>query len=335
MQETILGKTGLRVGRTGFGCIPIQRISYEESTAILHRALDSGITLYDTAHGYTTSQDRLGTAFGHMRDKVVICTKSGAGDPETLTKQLENSLRMLRSDYIDVFQFHNPGFVPRPGGEDGLYDCLLKAKAEGKIRFIGSSYHKRHLALEAVESGLIDTLQYPFSYLSSDEELELIESCSVHNVGILGMKSLCGGILSNSAAAFAFLRQYENVVPIWGIETMAELEDFIKYESHPPKLDDEMRKIIESDKKEFSGTFCRACGYCLPCPANIFIPMCARLVFLMNRSVKANFSTPEWQDNMRRIDECTNCGHCEANCPYELEVRKLLKSQQTEYFQII
>jgi len=134
MQKTIFGKTGLSVSRTGFGCIPIQRIGYDESTALLRHAYENGVTLYDTANGYTTSEDRIGVALSHVRDKIVLCTKSGAQTPDKLIENIENSLKMMRTDYIDVFQFHNPSFVPRPEGEDGLYAYALKAKEQGKKR---------------------------------------------------------------------------------------------------------------------------------------------------------------------------------------------------------
>jgi len=333
MKHTIFGKTGLKVSRTGFGCIPIQRIPYDESTALLQRAYKGGITLFDTAHGYTTSQDRIGVALSNVRDKIVLCTKSSAKTPDVLLEHIDNALKTMRTDYIDVFQFHNPGFVPKPGGEDGLYDTLAKAKSQGKILFIGITAHKRTNALEAVRSGLYDTLQYPFSYLSSDEELALIAECNKQNVGILGMKGLCGGILSNAKAAFAFLRQYENVIPIWGIQRMEHLEEFLSYEENPPKLDDQLQKDIDADRSRLKGSFCRACGYCLPCPANIPITQAARLSFLMGRTLRDTFESDEWKANMRRIDNCTGCNHCTRNCPYELNVPELLKTQQQLYFE--
>jgi aryl-alcohol dehydrogenase-like predicted oxidoreductase len=334
MQQTIFGKTGLTVGRTGFGCIPIQRIPYEESTALLQRAYENGVTLYDTANIYGTSEERIGVALHHVRDKIVICTKSLPFSPEKVMANIENSLRMLQTDYLDVFQLHNPSFVPRPGGEDGLYDCVLKAKEQGKIRHIGISQHSKDRAREAVQSGLYDTLQYPLSYLSIEDELSLIDLCRQHNVGLLAMKGLCGGLLTNTKAAFAFLRQYENVIPIWGMQKMSELNEFLLYENEPPMLDDTMRKSIEADRVELSGSFCRSCGYCLPCPANIPIPTAARITFLIRRTVKQNWLTPEWRKNMRLIDDCTACGHCKQHCPYGLDTPALLKSQQEEYFKI-
>jgi aryl-alcohol dehydrogenase-like predicted oxidoreductase len=335
MQQTIFGRTALSVGRTGFGCIPIQRITYQESSALLRRAYEHGVTLYDTANGYTTSEDRIGTALHRVRDKVVLCTKSGAQTPDKLIENIENSLKMMRTDYIDVFQFHNPSFVPRPEGKDGLYACALKLKAQGKILHIGITQHSKDLAKEAVLSGLYDTLQYPLSYLSSPDELALIGLCRENNIGLLAMKALCGGIIRNAKAAFAFLRQYENVIPIWGIQQMHELDEFLMYENKPPLLDSVLQKVIEADKAELSGSFCRCCGYCLPCAVGIPINNAARITFLIKRAVKEYWLSPEWQKNMRLIDDCINCGHCKQNCPYSLDVPALLRAQKEEYFKLL
>ena len=321
--------------RTGFGCIPIQRIPYEDSTALLRYAHDHGINLFDTANSYSTSEERIGIALHHVRDKIVICTKSSALPPEKLMQNIENSLKMLKTDYIDVFQVHNPPFVPYPDEENGIYNCLLKAKGQGKIRHIGITQHSKDLAKKAVLSGLYETLQYPFSYLSSDDEFSIVELCRKHDVGFLAMKGLCGGLLTNAKAAFTFLRQFENVFPIWGIQKMHELDEFLSYEANPPILDSVMRSIIEADKAELSGNFCRCCGYCLPCTVGIPINNAARITFLLGRAVKENFLTPEWQNNMRLIDSCTNCGHCKTKCPFGLDVPSLLKKQQREYFKIL
>jgi aryl-alcohol dehydrogenase-like predicted oxidoreductase len=335
MQQTIFGRTGLSVSRTGFGCIPIQRIPFEESTRILRRAYESGITLYDTATGYTTSEERIGIALGDVRKNIVLCTKTSAISPEEITKNIDNSLKMMKTDYIDVMQIHNPSFLPKPGDEDGIYDTYHKAKEQGKIRHISISAHGMRVATEAVTSGLYDTLQFPFSYISSPDELALIDLCKEHNVGILAMKGLCGGLLTNAKAAFAFLRQYENVIPIWGIQKMEELEEFLECEDNPPVLDGAMQAAMDADKKELSGNFCRACGYCLPCPADIPIPMAARITLLMGRSLRENFITEQWQENMHRIDNCTACGNCLAHCPYGIDTPELLRSQKKQYFEML
>ena len=335
MEETIFGRTGLTVSRTGFGGILIQRIPFEQSTALLKHAYEHGITLYDTANIYGTSEERIGIALNHVRDKIVLCTKSFPMDPEKVMENIDNSLKMLKTGYIDVFQIHNPPFVPRPEGDDGLYDCFLKAKAQGKIRYIGITSHRKNIAREAVLSGLYDTLQYPISYISTDEELSLVDLCREHNVGFLAMKGLCGGLLTNAKAAFAFLRQYKNIIPIWGMQKMSELEEFLSYEENPPLLDAAIQSVIKADKAELAGNFCRSCGYCLPCPAGIPISNAARIIFLLGRTVKEQYLTPEWQDSMRKIDDCTNCGHCKEHCPYGLDTPALLKQQQKGYFKIL
>jgi len=331
MENIQFGNTGKTVGRTGFGGIPIQRISFDESTALLRHAYENGVTLFDTANAYTTSEEKIGVALGDVRSKIVLCTKSFPVEPEKFSANIENSLNMMKTDYIDVFQVHNPSFVPRPGGEDGLYDCMLEAKRQGKIRHIGISYHSKDLAREAVLAGLYEVLQYPLSYLSTDEELALIDLCREHNVGLLAMKGLCGGILTNAKAAFAFLRQYDNVVPIWGMQKISELTEFLSYEQDPPALDEQLKQAIKKDKAELSGDFCRACGYCMPCPVGIPIDFAARMKFNLGRSLRTRFFAPQWQENMRKIDDCTNCGHCKSKCPYGLDVPKVLKKHQAFY----
>ena len=159
MQHFILGRTGLEISRTGFGALPIQRISFEEAGAILNRALDGGISYIDTARAYTDSEEKIGRAISHRRDEFILATKTHAGTADALDRELDTSLRLLNTDHIDVYQFHNPPFVPVPGGEDGLYDAAVKAREAGKIRFIGISQHSIDRAFEAVNSGLYDTLQ--------------------------------------------------------------------------------------------------------------------------------------------------------------------------------
>lgn len=334
MKNIILGRTKLKISRTGFGCIPIQRISFEESTRLLKRAYDAGITFFDTANAYTTSEERIGIALSEHRRDIVLATKSAPLSPEKIMANIENSLKMMKTDYIDVLQVHNPSFVPKPQGEDGIYDNLLLAKKQGKIKHIGITFHRLDLAIDAVKSGLYDTMQYPLSYLSSSDELELIKLCEEHNVGLIAMKGMAGGLLSNAKAAFAFLRQYGNVVPIWGIQRMEELEEFLRYEEDPPVLDDDMRDVIKKDIDGLGSEFCRGCGYCLPCPADIPIPFAARITFFMKRFCKEPYLTDEWRNNMNRIENCTECGHCKANCPYGLDVPKNLKAQLAGYNEV-
>jgi aryl-alcohol dehydrogenase-like predicted oxidoreductase len=325
MEKVRLGKTNLMVSRTSFGAIPIQRITYNESTAILQTAYTSGVNYYDTARVYTTSENRIGTALGHVRDKIIIASKTLAQTAEPLKEDLEKSLSELGSDYIDIYQFHNPPFIPKPGGEDGLYDAALGAKKDGKIRHIGITSHKLALAKEMVVSGLFETMQFPICSISTADELELVSLCKQHDVGLIAMKALGGGLIQNAKSAFAFLRQYENVVPIWGIEHMWELEEFLEYEKNPPVLDDNMWRIIEGYRNELIDNYCRGCGYCLPCPEGINIIIAARMRLLLGRLVASELTNADGIEAMRKVNNCTNCNHCVMHCPYELDTPTIIK----------
>lgn len=319
------------VSRSGFGAIPIQRIPMEKSDSLLRKAFDDGITFYDTAHGYTDSEEKIGHALEAVRSRIVIATKSPARDWKSLLENAATSLSRLKTDYIDILQLHNPPAVPRPDDGTGCYDGLLELKKRGAIRFIGITSHRLEVAREAVASGLYDTVQYPFSSLSSEAEISLVNEARRKDVGFIAMKALSGGLITNAASTFSFIRHTGYAVPIWGIETEAQLAQFIALEKNPPAYDREMQRIVERDRKELAGSFCRGCGYCLPCTAGIEINTAARLSFLMRRTRWEPFVTPEWQAKMALIESCTGCGECSSRCPYQLDTPALLKSQLALY----
>ncbi|MHB9110883.1 MAG: aldo/keto reductase [Armatimonadota bacterium] len=329
MQYTTLGRTNLRVSRTAFGALPIQRVTLEEAAYLLRKAYDHDINFFDTARGYTDSEEKMGHALADVRAKIVIATKTGAKDAATLREHLETSLRNLRTDYIDVYQYHNPDRMFTPG--DDVHQAMLAAREEGKVRFIGITCHRLDIARQAAASGLYDTVQFPLSSISSKEDLQLIEDCKEHNVGLIGMKALSGGLITSARTSFAFLRQFENVVPIWGVQREWELDDVLALEANPPALDDEMWAAIEADRAALTEDFCRACGYCLPCPAKIPIPMAARMKLLLRRMPYQPYLTPEWQANMARIEDCTGCGHCTDHCPYGLDTPAMLRRNLEDY----
>ncbi|MCL2408126.1 MAG: aldo/keto reductase [Oscillospiraceae bacterium] len=325
MDYVTLGSTGITVNKNGFGALPIQRLGVEEAGFLLKKAYDNGIAFFDTARGYTDSEKKIGLALSGVRDKIVIATKTMPQNVDMFWEHLSTSLTLLKTDYIDIYQFHNPSFCPKPGDGSGLYEAMLQAKEQGKIRHIGITNHRMDVAREAAESGLYETLQFPISYLASDEEAEFIRMCEARNMGVLAMKALSGGLITNSAAAYAYLMQFPATIPIWGIQRENELDEFISYQTAPPLFNDEMRRVIENDVQELSGDFCRGCGYCMPCPANIMIPMCARMSLLIKRAPESMWGAPEWKENMRRIEDCIDCGHCKAHCPYGLDVPNLLR----------
>ena len=335
MQTVTLGTTGITVNKNGFGALPIQRISQSEAVRLVRKAYDAGITYFDTARWYTDSEEKLGEAFDGMREKVYIATKTGAETVEAFWQDLETSLKNLRTDYIDLYQFHNPAFCPKPEDGTGLYEAMQAAKEQGKIRHIGITNHRLAVAQEAAASGLYETLQFPFSYLSGRQELNLVKQCEEAGVGFVAMKALSGGLITNSAAAYAFLAQYENVLPIWGVQREQELDEFISYIEQPPVMTKELEELICHDKEELSGEFCRGCGYCMPCPAGIEIHTCARMSLLIRRSPSEAQLTPQAQDMMKKIENCLHCGQCKGKCPYELDTPALLERNYEDYKQIL
>lgn len=335
MVQVRLGKTEIIVEKNAFGALPIQRVSKEEAVKLLSRAYHAGITFYDTARFYTDSEEKLGEAFGGMREKVFIATKTGARTAEGFWKDLHTSLGKLQTDYIDLYQFHNPDFFPKPGDGTGLYEAMLEAREKGMIRHIGITNHRLSIAHEAIESGLYETLQFPFSYLAGEKDIELVEMCREADMGFIAMKALSGGLITNSAAAYAFMAQYENVLPIWGIQRERELDEFLSYVEKPPVMNEELAAIIAGDREELMGEFCRGCGYCMPCPAGIEINNCARMSLLIRRAPSAAQLTPEMQAKMKRIESCLHCGKCKSKCPYGLDTPALLEKNYQDYCEIL
>ena len=301
MDRVTLGKTGITVCRNGFGALPIQRIGKEDAAYLIRKAYENGVEFFDTARSYSNSEEKLGYGTQSFRNKIYIATKTAAKRGEDLKKDLETSLSLLNTDYVDIYQFHNPSFCPKPGDGTGLYEAMLEAKKEGKIRHIGITNHRLGVAKEAIESGLYETLQFPFSYISGEKELELIKMCKERGMGFIAMKGLAGGLLNNSKACYAFMSQFDNVLPIWGVQRERELDEWLSYNDNPPLLDKELESVIENDRKELSGDFCRGCGYCMPCPMGIRISECARMIQMIRRSPSSNQLSQEGQEMMAAI----------------------------------
>ena len=334
MVNVRLGSTRITVNKNGFGALPIQRVSMEEAIRLLHRAFDGGIRFYDTARLYTDSEEKLGQAFPDRRSRIFLASKTGAVTAEGFWKDLETTLKNLKTDYLDIYQFHNPDFCPKPGDESGLYDAALEARKKGMILHIGITNHRLNVAQEAIDSGLYETLQFPFCYLSGEPELKLLEGCKKQDMGFLSMKALSGGLITNAAAAFAFQAQFPETLPLWGIQREEELEQFLSFVDNPPSMNEELSAVIEKDRKELLGEFCRGCGYCMPCPAGIEINNCARMSLLLRRAPSAGYLTPQWQEKMQKIENCKHCDSCKKKCPYGLDTPKLLKKNYEDYKEI-
>lgn len=332
IEQVRLGKTNLMVSRVSMGCIPIQRRTMQDAVELLRHAYDSGVNFYDTAHVYSDSEEKIGAAFsGGLRDKVIIATKAMSTTYQQTTEQLETSLRRLKTDYIDLYQWHNPSSLEDFQRADGPYQAMLDAQKAGKIRHIGITNHHLGRAYQAIESGAFATMQYPLSPLSTREELEMAAVCRDNDMGVIAMKGMCGGLLTDGRLPFAFLSQFPHIVPIWGVERKEELDQFLELSQNPQPFTPAMQAEVDALKAEFGDEFCRGCGYCLPCPVGIPINMANRMTQLIQRSPSAPYFTDEWRALMDKIEDCTRCGACEKKCPYDLKPYETLPEHLAYY----
>ena len=331
MDQIRLGRTELYVSKTAFGALPIQRISHADAVKLVRRAYESGINYFDTANAYTDSEEKLGAALHDVRHEVIISTKSGGGDKKTVQPHIEESLRRLQTDYIDLFQFHNPAQLPDPEDPDGPFAAVLEAKQKGYIRHIGITNHRLKVARAAIDSGNFETMQFPFCYLAAPQDLEIVEKCKAADMGFIAMKGLSGGLLNNAEVCYAFMQEYPNVVPIWGIQREEELDQWLELTARDPRVTPEIQAVIDKDRKELAGNFCRSCGYCLPCAAGIDIPQAARMSALLRRSPYQPYMSGEWYAKMHKIEECVHCDACKSRCPYGLDTPALLQAMLKDY----
>ena len=334
MKNITLGKTGITVPQNAFGALPIQRVTLGTAVHLLRSAYDGGMRFFDTARAYTDSEEKVGVAFEGMRDKVYIASKTQAKTVEKFWEDLETSLKMLKTDHLDLYQLHCVPQCYKPGDGTGLYEALAEAKAQGKVRHIGITAHKIGVAEEIVASGLYETLQFPFSYLATDRDIALVKSCEAAGMGFIAMKGLSGGLLTNSKACMAFMSQFE-ALPIWGVQRESELAEWLRFFEEDAQMTDELHAVIDADRKELLGEFCRGCGYCMPCTVGIQINQCARMSQMVRRAPSASWLNEYWQKEMAKIDECVDCGLCKTRCPYELDTPNLLRKNLADYRNIL
>lgn len=334
MREIVLGKTGIRTPQNAFGALPIQRIDTDAAVKLLRRAYEGGMTFFDTARAYSDSEEKVGKAFEGMRDKVFIASKTMAKTPEKFKEDLDTTLRNLRTDHLDIYQLHCVGQCYCPGDGTGMYEALLDAKAQGKILHIGITAHLIGVAEEIVQSGLYETLQFPFCYLATERDIKLVKDTSAAGMGFIAMKGLSGGLLTNADACMAFMSEYD-ALPIWGVQREEELDQWLSFFDKDISMTPEIKAFIDEDRKSLMGDFCRGCGYCMPCAAGIQINNCARMSQLIRRAPSANFLSEEWQGLMAKIEECIDCGACKKRCPYGLDIPSLLRKNLADYKEII
>ncbi len=334
MKTIKLGTTGIETPQNAFGALPIQRVSLEMAVHLLRKAYEGGMTFFDTARAYSDSEIKMGVAFEGMRDKIYIASKTTAKTPEDFWKDLDTTLTNLKTDYLDIYQFHCVNQCYCPGDGTGMYEAMQKAKEQGKIRHIGITAHKIGIAEEIVESGLYETLQFPLCYLATDRDEALVRRCEEKNIGFIAMKGLSGGLLTNSDACMAYMTKF-NALPIWGVQKDEELDEWLRFFDHEPVMTPELEEVIKKDRAELLGDFCRGCGYCLPCAVDIQINQCARMSQMIRRSPSSGFLGEFWQGELMKIENCIDCGICKTRCPYELNIPVLLRKNLEDYKKIL
>ena len=333
MDTVRLGKTELMVSRVGIGGIPIQRPPFDDAVRTIRRALDLGVSLIDTSGGYGDSEERIGAAIAGRRDRVIIATKGGWRDRATAAGHIDESLNRLKTDFIDLWQFHGVNTLEGYEGlfaPDGAMEAAQAALQAGKIRHIGLSSHSPDVAGKAIVSGRVETIQIPFNLIGREVGEELAPLAREHDVGFIAMKPFAGGMLRKATLAIRYLLQFENVVAIPGIEHPAEIEEIAAIaERAPEPLTPEELKEIDETRARVGTRFCRRCLYCMPCSQGVEVqPLMTLPVLWKLWPPEVAFSEESIGIYVKRVVEsaenCIQCGECESKCPYELPIREMI-----------
>jgi len=333
MRMVKLGKTGLTISEVGFGGIPIIRLDTATAVKVLRHAYEQGITFYDTANAYRDSEDKIGLAFDGIRHNVILATKTIKRDAKSATEHLENSLRLLKTDYIDLYQLHQVAQEKdwdAAAASDGVFETVVRARDQGKIRFIGVTSHSLPMALKLVKMGFFSTVQFPFNFIEDAAKDQLHVAALEREVGILAMKPFAGGVIDNATMAFKFLRQHPAVVPIPGFDSVASVDEIVSIYGHDNIVTQKDRGIMDDYRVKLGNQFCRRCEYCQPCPNGVMITTAMGYKLIASRmspAVSVDFARVA----MESIKLCIVCGECVERCPYELPIPEMLKANYDLY----
>jgi predicted aldo/keto reductase-like oxidoreductase len=326
MRYLTLGKTGMEVSEVGFGGIPIIRLSMEDAVAVLHRALDRGVTLFDTANLYMDSEEKFGRALAGERQRLVLATKSIKRDRAGVEAEIHQSLTKMRTDYLDLFQFHQVSqedHLDAIIGPEGALEGVVRAQKAGKIRHIGVTSHSLEMALRLVKMDLFSTIQFPFNFVEEAAAEELHPACREANVGIMAMKPFCGGLVDRAGVAFAYLRQYPDIIPLPGWDTVEGVDEVLDlYEQENVVTPEDLAEMARY-REELGDKFCRRCEYCQPCPQGVMITpamLYGIVAHRMGPAQAAAFATKI----METVKQCIECQECEARCPYGLPIAETI-----------
>jgi hypothetical protein len=328
MRKLRLGKTGLMVTEIGFGGIPIQRLADDEAVRVIRHCLDLGVNFIDTAHGYGTSEERIGQAIAGRRDGLILATKAPARDAATFRQQMETSFQRLGVDCIDLYQFHNIAteeHLQTVLGSGGAMEVAREAQAAGRIGHIGVTSHSLDLSLKLVRTGEFSTLMFPFNFITTEPANELIPLCREHDVAFIAMKPMGGGMLENANLAFKYLKQVPDIIPLVGIETAAEIQEIVSIMQGAADLSADELARIAALRQELGTRFCRRCDYCQPCPQEIGISTVMNLHSFGKRFPPERMFGSFGEAIVTEAERCIECGECESRCPYHLPIRQVIR----------
>lgn len=327
MEYRILGKTGLKISRMGFGGIPIQKIDEEGTRKLLHEMMEMGVNYIDSARGYTVSEQYIGYGLEGIRDKFVLATKSMSRTKEAMAADIETSLGNFRTDYIDLYQVHNPSMeqLDQVIGEGGALEALMEAKAAGKIGHIGLTAHSTAVFERALGLDWVETIMFPYNIVEQ-QGAELIHKCAEKNIGFIDMKPLAGGAIEDATLALRYVCSNPDVtVVIPGMAEVRELEQNLAACSNTEPLADEELKAMDKVREQLGTDFCRRCNYCAPCTVGINIPSVFLFSGYLQRYDLADWAKDRYSTLKVKASACIGCGKCEPRCPYHLPIREKLK----------
>ncbi|NHK32951.1 MAG: aldo/keto reductase [Asgard group archaeon] len=331
MKKVRLGRTNLKVSRVGIGGIPLQRPSEKKAIEVVQHAVDSGINIIDTSIGYGTSEKRIGKALIGRRENVILITRTGATYKDQAKKNLEQSLKNLQSDFIDIYQLHGVSTLEdynKTTGENGALEALIEAKEQGKIKYIGITSHCLTTIQTAVKSEIFDVILFPLNFVNTEAAEELVPLTKKLDIGFTAMKPFAGGRLSDVQLVMKYLMQFDNVVPVPGVETKQEIDEIIEIVSGSWEITTEEAQKMEDKRKELGKPFCQWCGYCIPvCPQKISIPWVINADVMWKLWPKKRLKE-RYRNVMKTANSCIECGDCENECPYHLSIRELLKESR-------
>lgn len=333
MKYVTLGKTGLQISRMGFGGIPIQRVDAAVTRKLVLVMAEKGINYIDTARGYTVSESYLGEALEGVRDKFVLATKSMARTKEAMAADVETSLRNLRTDYIDLYQIHNPNMeqLEQVIGAGGALEALREARAAGKIGHIGLTAHSLEVFEKALEMDWVETIMFPYNIVET-QAAELMKKCTEKGIGFIDMKPMAGGAIEDAALALRFICANPDVtVVIPGMFDLKEIEQNLAAAEDKTPLTAEETEKIEKIRKQLGNQFCRRCNYCAPCTVGINIPSVFLFQGYLDRYGLGDWAKDRYGTLAVKASACIGCGACEKRCPYELPIREMLKDAARKF----